>query len=736
MSVAHSNPICHQLMLMYNQVMLAFSYIYYVECVLKLSALGLDGYFGDGWCRFDFFLVCMSLLDQFATDFLARYLPLPPMLLRVMRIFRILRILRLLRHAKSLRDLLVTMILSFPSLLNVGSLLALIIFVYAVLGQQLFTFLVRINEGGINEVRNFISFGSSFLLLFQCLTGDGWSSFMADAMVDEGSGECSMAAGDCGSIAAVPYFISFQIVGCFVFVNLIVAVILENFASLHNMDPELVATSDLEAFSEAWSEFDPDATNFIPLEHMPALLLRVPRPLGLKGRSEQRAKQLCMRLRLVPDEDHRVAFREVLVELIDNNYFRSSNALDEEQFKGLVPALEPKRASSRTNGAGEYFSMAIFEQEHVKNSLLGMMRRAQDRLARRSPPLSRASKAAAKKKCNGASKSSGPPEPAAEPAAKGAGAGDSHAQLQLEKQKKQIALLEKQVAAEYKMPPRVVRAECPPPSLQTSSKPSGSCDPGEGVDSPPPPPMPVGPGCAAAMREKQSPPLRAPRAMAACPTPEAGVSNGGGSTDRAMSNTNGCMSTTSTIEGATDRSYRKSSPYSSPVPATWGSTSRGVRPAHGGCSTVTGKREKQSPPLKPPRALAAYGIPEEGSATECAPEAAGCENGGDAASAPSSKASPEKRTSPSAVEQGRRTQTSPTAVGFSGATLSTAVGMPSVRPSRHDECQLTPPSISPTRNAWQYDGLPLPLTKGRPKSSTSGPAFKNSLHLGAGAYKA
>jgi hypothetical protein len=61
-------------------------------------------------------------------------LPLPPMLLRVLRILRILRILRLLKGAKELRNLLVTMILSFPSLLNVGSMLALVVFIYAVLG--------------------------------------------------------------------------------------------------------------------------------------------------------------------------------------------------------------------------------------------------------------------------------------------------------------------------------------------------------------------------------------------------------------------------------------------------------------------------------------------------------------------------------------------------------------------------------------------------------------------------
>ena len=76
-----------------------FTYVYYVEGLLKLTALGTF-YFVDGWCRFDFFLICTMLLDQFARALLARFLPIPPMLIRILRLLRILRILRLLRGAK------------------------------------------------------------------------------------------------------------------------------------------------------------------------------------------------------------------------------------------------------------------------------------------------------------------------------------------------------------------------------------------------------------------------------------------------------------------------------------------------------------------------------------------------------------------------------------------------------------------------------------------------------------
>ena len=62
------------------------------------------------------------------------------------------------------------MIYSFPSLVNVGSLLALIVFMYAVLGVDLFTFLRP--QDNINDDRNFRDLGHACLLLFQCLTND------------------------------------------------------------------------------------------------------------------------------------------------------------------------------------------------------------------------------------------------------------------------------------------------------------------------------------------------------------------------------------------------------------------------------------------------------------------------------------------------------------------------------------------------------------------------------------
>ena len=90
---------------------------------------------------------------------------------------------------RTLRNLVVTIILSFPSLINVGGLLALCVFMFGVLGVQLFTFVVTQNN--LTAQRNFHSLGSAMILLFQCLTGDNWSGLMSDAAVQEDSGLCS-----------------------------------------------------------------------------------------------------------------------------------------------------------------------------------------------------------------------------------------------------------------------------------------------------------------------------------------------------------------------------------------------------------------------------------------------------------------------------------------------------------------------------------------------------------------
>ena len=324
----------------YALAMRIFTNIYYTECIIKLLALSPAGYFDDSWNRFDFFLVSTAMLDDFANVDLSESVGVPPFILRVLRVFRILRILRLLKGAKDVRDLIVTAILSFPSLINVGSLLSLVVFIYSVLGVQAFTFLAH--QENINDDRNFDTVQNAALLLFQVLTGDAWSGLMADAMLAPVTGECSVAEGDCGSpLFAICFFVSFQILGTFVFLNLVVAVILENFSSLGSLNPEIVSPADVESFKEVWAAFDPDADNFIPSEDLPLLVLALPPPMGLKGVGNERAAiKLCLKLSLT-QYDGKAAFQEVLNALTRKSFFAKANADDLVKLDAPPPPKPP-----------------------------------------------------------------------------------------------------------------------------------------------------------------------------------------------------------------------------------------------------------------------------------------------------------------------------------------------------------------------------------------------------------
>ena len=77
------------------------------------------------------------------------------------------------------------------------------------LGHDLYTWVAH--REWINADSNFDTLGDSALLLFRCLTADGWSGLMGDATAVELRGGCSEEAGDCGHISAIPFFISFQV---------------------------------------------------------------------------------------------------------------------------------------------------------------------------------------------------------------------------------------------------------------------------------------------------------------------------------------------------------------------------------------------------------------------------------------------------------------------------------------------------------------------------------------------
>merc|ERR1711871_793990 len=150
----------------------AFAIIFTVEAVMKLIALRFR-YFDDGWNVFDFVIVVATdifIILKYTTDMNLVSLA------TVMRTFRVLRIFRLIRAAKELRKLINTVVVSLPQLANVAMLLVLFLFIFAVMGVQMFAKIAF--EDAYNEHANFQSFGTAVLTLMRATTGENWNGMM------------------------------------------------------------------------------------------------------------------------------------------------------------------------------------------------------------------------------------------------------------------------------------------------------------------------------------------------------------------------------------------------------------------------------------------------------------------------------------------------------------------------------------------------------------------------------
>ncbi len=174
-------------------------------------------------------------------------------------------LLRLIKAAKGIRKLLFALMVSLPALFNIGALLALITFIYAIIGMTLFGH-VR-HQGAINDQVNFETFGRSMQLLFRLVTSAGWNDVLEPLLVTPP--DCDpdfkgLPNGDCGHpFVAIVYFVSFIIINFMIVINMYIAIILENFNQAHQEEEIGIVEEDLEMFYTKWSKYDPHATQFI-----------------------------------------------------------------------------------------------------------------------------------------------------------------------------------------------------------------------------------------------------------------------------------------------------------------------------------------------------------------------------------------------------------------------------------------------------------------------------------------
>ncbi|XP_019910383.3 sodium channel, voltage-gated, type I-like, alpha isoform X3 [Esox lucius] len=255
------------------KINLVFVILFTGECILKMVSLR-QYYFTIGWNVFDFIVVILSIIGMFLSEIIEKYF-VSPTLFRVIRLARIGRILRLIKSAKGIRTLLFALMMSLPALFNIGLLLFLVMFIFAIFAMSRFAYVKK--ESGIDDMFNFETFGNSMICLFQITTSGGWDLLLAPLLNNNNNSDCDVSkehpgskyTGDCGSPTfAIIFFVSYIIICFLIVVNMYIAVILENFSVATEESAEPLSEDDFEMFYEVWEKFDPRASQFMEYEKL------------------------------------------------------------------------------------------------------------------------------------------------------------------------------------------------------------------------------------------------------------------------------------------------------------------------------------------------------------------------------------------------------------------------------------------------------------------------------------
>lgn len=307
-----------------------------------------------------FYFICtfihLPFLFHFFIGIILEYLDYPfivtPSLFRVARVFRIGRLLRFYKGARGIRRLLFALVISLPALFNIGALLFLVMFIYAIIGMSSFGYVKK--TGALDDLVNFETFGSSMLLLFRLSTSAGWNDVLEPLLIkppDCDEKYLGQPNGNCGiPWLAILYFFTFILSTFLIIINMYIAIILENLSQAHQQDEVGITDDDLEMFYTQWERYDPNATQYILHSQLSDFVDGLEQPLRIPHPN----KFACINLNIPIKQGDRIHCFDVMQALVrriigdieeeDSVAFALMKSRMEHHFVSAFP----KRAKTQT----------------------------------------------------------------------------------------------------------------------------------------------------------------------------------------------------------------------------------------------------------------------------------------------------------------------------------------------------------------------------------------------------
>ncbi|CAJ0935665.1 unnamed protein product, partial [Mesorhabditis belari] len=228
----------------------------------------------------------------------------------------ILRFFTIAARKSTLKMLMLTVLMSMVRSMFIIAAMFLLVLFYAYTGVILFG-MVKYGQAVSKHV-NFRSGREALVVLFRSVTGEDWNDIMHDCM--RSPPFCYWSEGlnywqtDCGNyFGAVFYFCSFYLIITYIVLNLLVAIIMENFSLFYSSEEDaLLSYADIRNFQQVWNMVDIEQKRSIPVRRV-KFLLRL-----LKGRLEVDPnkdrllfKHMCYEMERLHNGDD-ISFHDVL----------------------------------------------------------------------------------------------------------------------------------------------------------------------------------------------------------------------------------------------------------------------------------------------------------------------------------------------------------------------------------------------------------------------------------------
>ena len=195
--------------------------LFTLELILKVFAYGLRTFSNDIFNIFDVAIVSISIVELVMNSESGVL-----SVIRVIRVFRAVRVLRMARLLRSLRFMRViieVIMKSSEQFMYTALLMLIFLLIFTLVGMNLFGGTFNFYADGEIKKQNFDSFFMAFTSVFQIMTVENWNDILYLCLRSNQN-----------NIIVYSFLISWIFIGNYVFLNLILAILIDGFTTSEN----------------------------------------------------------------------------------------------------------------------------------------------------------------------------------------------------------------------------------------------------------------------------------------------------------------------------------------------------------------------------------------------------------------------------------------------------------------------------------------------------------------------